>query len=115
MLPGGKLEFYGKVDGPTWTSLAQNAAAGATTITLMDAVQWKVGDQYGAFRSSQGSCEGSNRLDRIAIAGTNYINGWYNTEANWGNEVGAYLLLLALMRSLSSLLRRNRRSALFPR
>jgi hypothetical protein len=41
---GGTLNFYGKVRGPTWTRLASTVNVGATSITLIEAVEWAVGD-----------------------------------------------------------------------
>jgi len=42
---GAKVEVHGVVRTPTWTKLSQNAAVGATSITLMENVNWIVGDQ----------------------------------------------------------------------
>lgn len=44
-MAGGTLELYGKVYGPTWTSLGQTAEIGATTLTLAENVNWRVGDK----------------------------------------------------------------------
>lgn len=43
----GQIDIHGKQYTPTWTNLATTAAAGATSITLKDAVkgQWQVGQQ----------------------------------------------------------------------
>lgn len=42
---GGKIEMHGKDSGIMKTKLAQTANAGATSITLMDAVSWQPGDK----------------------------------------------------------------------
>jgi len=42
---GGSIQLYGKVTGPTWTTLSATATAGSNTITLTDSVNWQVGDQ----------------------------------------------------------------------
>jgi len=42
---GGELNFNGKLYGPSWTTLAATAPAGATVITLSEAVNWQVGAQ----------------------------------------------------------------------
>jgi hypothetical protein len=40
----GHLELHGNTRVPTWTSLKTTASIGATTITLMVAVDWKAGE-----------------------------------------------------------------------
>ncbi|MEZ4698785.1 MAG: G8 domain-containing protein [Rhodothermales bacterium] len=44
---GGQLDFHGSVGSPTWTRLADGATAqaGATSITLQEAVSWQPGDE----------------------------------------------------------------------
>jgi len=44
MLSGGTLNLHGNRTN-AWTKLAQTAAAGASTITVLNAAQWQVGDQ----------------------------------------------------------------------
>jgi hypothetical protein len=44
-MPGGTLEMHGKAFAPTWTRLAESAGPGSTQLTLMDAVDWEVGQQ----------------------------------------------------------------------
>ncbi|PRP74859.1 hypothetical protein PROFUN_09559 [Planoprotostelium fungivorum] len=39
------IQLYGSYKGPTWTHLAQNAARGTQTITLLTPVNWAVGDE----------------------------------------------------------------------
>src|SRR5690606_26780318 len=43
MISGGTLNLHGNRTH-TWTKLAETAKAGATSITVLDANQWKVGD-----------------------------------------------------------------------
>jgi hypothetical protein len=45
MLMGGALELYGAAPEQPWTQLAAHADAGATSLTLRDAVDWQAGDQ----------------------------------------------------------------------
>jgi hypothetical protein len=40
----GQLELHGNTRVPTWTSLEATATVGATTITLMEAVDWQAGE-----------------------------------------------------------------------
>lgn len=42
---GGRLEFHGEPLGVAWSELATTSPAGSTTVTLEDAVGWKVGDR----------------------------------------------------------------------
>ena len=42
---GGTLELHGALATPSWTRLSATAQIGATTLTLDDSVQWKVGDK----------------------------------------------------------------------
>lgn len=44
MLSGGTLNLHGNRTN-TWSKLAQTAEAGATSIEVLDAAQWKVGDE----------------------------------------------------------------------
>jgi hypothetical protein len=44
MLSGGTLNLHGTTTN-TWTKLANTAEAGATSIEVLDAAQWKVGDE----------------------------------------------------------------------
>ncbi len=44
MLSGGTLNLHGNRTN-TWTKLSTTAAAGATTIEVLDAAQWNVGDE----------------------------------------------------------------------
>jgi hypothetical protein len=44
MLSGGTLNLHGTTTN-TWTKLATTAEAGATTIEVLDAAQWKAGDE----------------------------------------------------------------------
>jgi len=41
----GRLEMHGKPRDFTWTMLSTTAEAGATEITLMDAVDWVIGEE----------------------------------------------------------------------
>lgn len=41
----GHLKFYGAPRTPTWTKLASTASTGDSTITLLDEVNWRVGDK----------------------------------------------------------------------
>lgn len=45
MVMGGVLELHGEARGPSWTRLAQTAFAGATSLTLEEAVGWRAGDR----------------------------------------------------------------------
>lgn len=42
---GGKLDIHGLPKTPTWTLLGASVSPGATTITLVQAVNWSVGDE----------------------------------------------------------------------
>ncbi len=42
---GGRMDFHGAPLNRTWTKLGASAPAGATTITLAEAANWKVGDR----------------------------------------------------------------------
>ena len=44
MLSGGTLNLHGNVTN-TWTNLAKTAEAGATSIEVLNAAQWKAGDE----------------------------------------------------------------------
>ncbi|MEO7904317.1 MAG: G8 domain-containing protein, partial [Candidatus Saccharimonadales bacterium] len=41
---GGTISVYGRDSGTTWSDLASTAVAGATSITVRDAVTWRAGD-----------------------------------------------------------------------
>jgi G8 domain/Right handed beta helix region len=42
---GGKLEMYGASPSPVWTQINDHAAAGATSLTLKQAVNWAAGSK----------------------------------------------------------------------
>lgn len=41
LVEGGRLELHGQADGPSWTRLAQTAAAGTTELVLGESVAWR--------------------------------------------------------------------------
>lgn len=41
---GGSVLLYGKLYGPSWTTLSTSVAKGATTMTLTEPVAWLQGD-----------------------------------------------------------------------
>jgi hypothetical protein len=41
----GQIDIFGEVRTPTWTLLANTAIKGATTVTLQEAVDWRVGEE----------------------------------------------------------------------
>ena len=45
LVMGGRLELYGAAPSVPWTQIADNAAAGAQTLTLKETVGWQPGDQ----------------------------------------------------------------------
>jgi hypothetical protein len=50
---GGTIDLHGKDSGRMYTKLSQTAAAGATSIQLVDAVTWKAGDKIGLSATTQ--------------------------------------------------------------
>ena len=58
----GTLEMHGIVRDKTWTLLASTAAVGATTITLNEVVDWKVGEQIAIASTSYKGREGEKRF-----------------------------------------------------
>jgi len=60
---GGRMDFHGAPLNHTWLKLGQTANAGATTITLVDSVNWKVGDRIivtGTYKFSSFKGEGDS-------------------------------------------------------
>ena len=57
----GTLDMHGPVRTPTWTALDSTAAAGSTTITLHEAVDWVVGEQIAIAATSYNGREGEQR------------------------------------------------------
>ncbi len=45
LVMGGKLELYGQTPNLAWTKLAENALDNSSKLRLVDAVNWKTGDQ----------------------------------------------------------------------
>jgi hypothetical protein len=45
LVMGGRLELYGQTPAKTWTKLADHAAAGSTTLQLLENPGWNAGDQ----------------------------------------------------------------------
>jgi len=66
---GGRMDFHGAPMNRTWTELGATAAAGATTITLAENVNWKAGDHiiitgtvpFSSFKGSGDSFRGKNK------------------------------------------------------
>lgn len=70
MVMGGKLELHGVPPTKHYTKLNDHAAAGATTLSLLDAGSWKVNDQVVvATTDFYGAANGS--AQRTNITGTN--------------------------------------------
>ena len=73
---GGKLELFGTAPAVTWTKLNAHAEAGATTLTLERAVDWRAGDQivvaptewYGPVWVSQSVHDASTATERRSLS-----------------------------------------------
>jgi len=69
---GGVLDLHGKPYAPTWTRLAQTAAAGSTTLRLQDPVDWEAGHEVlvvtSAWEDTPGKHE--NEVLRVASVGS---------------------------------------------
>jgi len=66
---GGELSIHGAVDGPTWTQLDATAAAGDSSITLAESVDWDVGDEI-ALTSTSLDPSDVDRRTVAAVDGT---------------------------------------------
>lgn len=70
----GILELHGATPALTWTKINQHAAAGATSITLQEAVNWQVGDHIVLaptdYFEAAGGASITQELTITAISGT---------------------------------------------
>lgn len=70
---GGTLELHGKVK-KSWTNLGATANAGATQITLKEAVNWEVGDVI-ALTSTDLAIQGGKQWERVDEVAISNISG----------------------------------------
>jgi hypothetical protein len=68
-LHGGTISLHGAPVGTTWTRLAADAPAGATTLTLAQPVEWRAGDRIVVATSSRNADEAEVR-EIAAVQGT---------------------------------------------
>ncbi|XP_073714826.1 fibrocystin-L [Misgurnus anguillicaudatus] len=62
----GVLDLHGIPVPVPWTRLSQTAQNGSSTLTLMDAVTWKTGDEIVIASTGDSHSQGENELRRIA-------------------------------------------------
>ncbi|KAK2887447.1 hypothetical protein Q8A67_015675 [Cirrhinus molitorella] len=62
----GVLDLHGIPVPMTWTRLSQTAQSGSNTLTLMDAVTWKTGDEIVIASTGHRHSQSENELRRIA-------------------------------------------------
>ncbi|NP_001305057.1 PKHD1 like 1, tandem duplicate 1 isoform X1 [Danio rerio] len=62
----GVLDLHGIPVPMTWTRLSQTAQGGSSTLTLMDAVTWKIGDEIVIASTGHRHSQAENELKRIA-------------------------------------------------
>ncbi|XP_057211103.1 fibrocystin-L-like [Triplophysa rosa] len=62
----GVLDLHGIPVPVTWTRLSQTAQSGSSTLTLMDAVTWKAGDEIVIASTGHRHSQRENELRRIA-------------------------------------------------
>ncbi|KAI8520672.1 Fibrocystin-L [Branchiostoma belcheri] len=61
----GRLELHGRPTPVTWSRLSETAAAGATTLTLKDGVNWNVGDSIVIATTGDRHSQGQNEKREI--------------------------------------------------
>jgi hypothetical protein len=71
---GGRLELYGAVPQPVWTRLGDHAAAGAGSLTLAAATNWRAGDLIAVGPSDFYGVAATERLVLAADAAGNRLN-----------------------------------------
>lgn len=69
---GGTLDIHGVHRDHTWTSLASTVTAGATTITLMESVDWQVGEVIVIAPTSYSNRETEKRVIKTRTSGTQF-------------------------------------------
>jgi G8 domain/Glucodextranase, domain B len=65
---GGRLELYGAIPQPLWTRLGDHAAAGATSLSLSAAANWRAGDTIAVAPSDFYGVMATERLELAADA-----------------------------------------------
>ncbi|XP_065144791.1 fibrocystin-L-like [Paramisgurnus dabryanus] len=66
----GVLDLHGIPVPVPWTRLSQTAQNGSSTLTLMDAVTWKIGDEIVIASTGDSHSQRENELRRIALVST---------------------------------------------
>lgn len=86
MVMAGKLEMHGVPPNRNFTKLSDHAAAGSTTVSLLDPVSWKVNDQIViAMSDFYGAANGNAQLTQITALNGSSINIQNGLNAQrWG-------------------------------
>lgn len=84
LLMGGTFEAYGITPNRVWTTLNEHAAAGATSLTLREAVDWQPGDQIVIAPTDFYAVAETERLIVQAVRGAQVTLGVPLAKARWG-------------------------------
>lgn len=85
MVMGGVLDVHGVSPATTWTKLAEHATAGASTITVLDAAGWDVGDQIAIAPTDFFDAPSETERRTItAVSGDQVTLSAPLTHARWG-------------------------------
>ncbi len=85
MLMGeSRLDLFGSTPQVTWTQLDNHASAGATQLTLKEAVNWRAGDQIVVAPTDFFAVAATERLEVSAISGANVTLRSGLQKARWG-------------------------------
>ncbi len=84
MVRGGRLELYGLAPQPVWTKINENAAAGATVLTLKEGTNWKAGDLVSVAPTDYYGYSSTERKQLASASGSQLTLESGLAEARWG-------------------------------
>ncbi|MBL8916736.1 MAG: hypothetical protein JNM17_38900, partial [Archangium sp.] len=95
----GEFEAFGKLYQPTWTRLGSTTLPNSTSITVQDAVDWQLGQQFVIVSTGRRDYpfEDQNDVRTVTTVMGNTINFWpaINTQHYGGGEYQAEVALLS--------------------
>jgi hypothetical protein len=84
MVMGGTLELHGTPPTKTWTKINAHAAQGATNLTLLETVNWKVNDQIVVAPTDYMGTGDAQKVAITAISGTSLTTVVGMNAQRWG-------------------------------
>ena len=84
MVMGGNLELHGSPPNKTWTKLNAHSAQGSTSLSLLEAVNWKINDEIVVAPTDYIGTGDTQKVSINAITGTNISTSTGMNAQRWG-------------------------------